>query len=365
MNLSDISNEELSKLYTQTQNKISSLHNSQMAIKILINSAYGACGSPGFRYFDTRIAEAITSTGQLAIKWLSNKLNSYIDKATGVSRDRVILIDTDSVVITVSDLVDKVCKDKDVDTKIKFMLNLGNKALQPVISETYQELSEYLNAFAYNKLRAKLENVGDSIISVSKKRYVFSVHNSEGVHYKEPQLKIMGLQMIKSSTPAVIREELNKTLPLIMYKTEAEVQARVAEFKERFNKLKPEEIAFPRGISDVVKYSSESTIYAGKTPIHVRGALLYNHYVKKLKLTSKYQYIREGDKVKFLYLKLPNPINENCIAFQDKLPEEFALSSYVDYNTMFQKTFEDSIKDILDAIGWSHEPRATLEDFFS
>lgn len=345
--------------------EISRLNNLQMAMKILLNSAYGACGNRHFRYFDVRIAEGITLSGQLSIRWIANKLNELFDKTLKTDGvDRVVLIDTDSVVLTLEDLVEKVCPDKTDEEKIKYLDKIAQDIIQPFIDKSYQELATYMNAYE-QKMQMKRENLVDTMISVSKKRYVMSVHNSEGVQYKTPKLKIMGLQMVRSSTPAVIRSKLADSLETILRGTEADVQNYVTEFKTEFNKFDSTQIAFPRGVSDVSKYSNKTTIYSKGTPIHVRGALLYNHYIKKLGLTKKYQLIKEGDKIKFLYLKKPNPIHEDCIAFIDKLPEEFELNSYVNYSKMFEKTFEDAVQNILDSLGWSTQHKATLEDWFS
>lgn len=349
--------------------EISRLNNLQMAMKILLNSAYGAMGNAYFRYFDTRIAEGITISGQLSIRWIANKLNGYFDKVIGETKDRIVLIDTDSVVLTLNDLVQKVygangqvpIPDEKV---IQFMDRVAEDRIQPFIDKSYQELADYMNAYE-QKMQMKRENLVDVMVSVSKKRYVMSVHNSEGVQYKEPQLKIMGLQMVKSSTPAVIRDKLKESLTAILRGTEQDVQQYCADIRKEFGKLTPEEIAFPRSISDVRKYQSSSTVYAKGTPIHVRGALLYNHWLNHHKLTKKYQMIREGDKIKFLYLKPNNPIGDDCISFIDRLPDEFELTPYIDYDKMYEKTFLDAVQNILDSLGWKSKQVATLDDFFS
>lgn len=345
--------------------EISRLNNLQMAMKILLNSAYGACGNAYFRYFDMRIAEGITISGQLSIRWIANKLNELFNKTLKTEDvDRIVLIDTDSVVLTLEDLIEKVCPNKTTEEKIAYMDKIAEEIVQPFLDKSYQELADYMNAYE-QKMQMKRENLVDTMISVSKKRYVMSVHNSEGVQYKEPQLKIMGLQMVKSSTPSVIRDKLKDSLNTILRGTEADVQQYCAQFKEEFKAFSPAEIAFPRGISDVSKYHSASTIYNKGTPIHVRGALLYNHHLKKMGLSKKYPLIQEGDKIKFLYLKTPNPMHEDAIAFVDKLPDEFKLTEYIDYDKMYEKTFEDAVQNIVDSLGWSTEQKATLEDWFA
>jgi DNA polymerase elongation subunit (family B) len=283
-------------------------------------------------------------------------------KTNGV--DRIVLIDTDSVVMTIADLIDAVCKGKTLEQKINYMDKIAEEIFQPFIDKSYQELADYMNAYE-QKMKMKRENLADTMISVSKKRYIMSVYDSEGVRYKDPQLKVMGLQMVKSSTPAIVRDQLRLSLEAILRGTEADAQRFVADFKQQFNQRSVEEIAFPRGVNDVSKYHNQATIYSKGTPIHVRGALLYNHHLKRLNLANKYPLIQDGDKIKFTYLKTPNPFHEDCIAFPDKLPTEFQLDQYVDYSTMFVKTFQDAVQGILDAIGWQSEKRATLEDWFA
>ena len=349
--------------------EISRLDNLQMAMKILLNSAYGACGNSFFRYFDMRIAEGITISGQLSIRWIANKLNEYFDKIIGEHKDRVVLIDTDSVVLTLNDLVQKVYG---VDGKInipgekviQFMDRVAEDKIQPFLDKSYQELADYMNAYE-QKMQMKRENLADVMISVSKKRYVMNVHNSEGVQYAAPKLKIMGLQMVKSSTPAVIRDKLREALPVMLKGSEQDVQHYVSEYRSKYRELRIEDIAFPRGVNDLEKYYDHTLIYKKATPIHTRGALLYNHHLKRLGLSKNYPAIQSGDKIKFTYLKTPNPIQEDCIAFLDVLPEEFKLNEYVDYNIMFEKTFQDAVQNILDSLGWSAEQKATLDDFFA
>jgi len=346
--------------------EISRLDNLQMAMKILLNSAYGACGNAYFRYFDIRIAEGITLSGQLSIRWIANKLNDLFNKTMKTSgADRIVLIDTDSVVLTLEDLIEKVCHGKTTEEKIKYMDKIAESVIQPFLDKSYQELADYMNAYE-QKMVMKRENLVDVMISVSKKRYIMNVHNSEGVQYAVPKIKVMGLHMVKSSTPAVIRQKMRDSLTTILHGTELEVQKYIADFRIDFDSLTPEEIAFPRGVAvKLENYQNPNTIFTKATPIHVRGALLYNYHLKDKKLTNKYPLIQNGDKIKFIYLKTPNPIHQDCIAFMTKLPPELELTEYVDYSKMYSKTFEDAVQNILDSLNWSTQQKSTLEDFFT
>lgn len=362
--------------------EISRYDNLQQAMKILLNSMYGALANVYSRYYDIRIAEGITLTGQFVIRSIANSLNEYMNRAMQTeNEDYVLLIDTDSVVLNMGGLVDRFCKGKTKEETINFLDKISNEVFQGVINECVEELAVYTNAYA-QKMFMKRENIADSMLNVSKKRYVMNVYDSEGVRYNEPKLKIMGLQIVKSSTPAIVRKALKAVIPKILNGSESEVQRFVTEQRAIFKKYSPEQIAFPRGVNNLAKYSDPKTIYdqksrwvdgsnmspsAGKmvkvsVPIHVRGALLYNHYVKKHGLQLKYPMIQDGDKIRFLYLKMPNPIMENCIAFNDVLPPEFGLDEYVDYNTMFEKTFQDAVQNFIDPVGWNTEARGSLWD---
>ena len=343
--------------------EISRLNNLQMAMKIALNSAYGAMGNQYFRYFDIRMAEGITTSGQLSIRWMANEFNRYMNKIMkSEDKDYVIAIDTDSIYLTMEDLVERVAGDKDTNGKIKYMDKVCEEIFQPFIDNTYQKLAEYMNAYS-QKMIMKREVLADKGIWIAKKNYVLNVHNSEGVQYAKPKQKVMGLAMVRSSTPSVIREELKNSVNVILGGEEKVVQKYIADYKKQFNEFPVSAIAFPRGVSGLKQYAG-SPIYAPKTPIHVRAALLYNHYVKKHGLEKKYQYIREGDKIKFVYLRTPNPIHENVIAFLTELPKEFALEQFIDYDTQFDKTFVEPLKTIIEPLKWQAEEVSSLEDFF-
>lgn len=344
--------------------QIEILNNQQLALKILINCAYGVLANNYCRYADERIAEAITISGQFAIRWVANQLNKNVQQSLKDDKDRIVLIDTDSAVLSLEDLINKVYPDHTTHETIEYINKVAIGVLQPIINNSYKELGDYINCYEY-ALRMKLENTADTMLSIGKKNYVMNVHCSEGVMYKKPKMKIMGLQMVKSSTPSVIRDKLKTSLKSILFGQEKDIQKFVMDYEKEFLQLPPESIAFPRGVTELSKWEDSATLYKKGTPIHVRASILYNTLVKKMKLGGKYPIIENGQKVKFLYLKKPNNINENCIAFVDELPEEFGLHSYVDYDIMFEKTFEDAIKNVVKPLGWSTKQQTDLNDFFS
>ena len=343
--------------------EISRLNNLQMAMKIALNSAYGAMGNQYFRYFDIRMAEGITLSGQLSIRWMANKLNAFLNKTLkSEGKDYVVAIDTDSIYLTLETLVEKTCAGKTDEQKIKFMDKVCDDVFQPFIDSGYQELADYMNAYS-QKMQMKREVLADKGIWTAKKRYILNVHNSEGVQYAKPKIKVMGLEMVKSSTPAVIRDKLRDSIEVILKGNQADLQNYITEFRKEFDKLPVEEIAFPRGVNGLKQYAG-SPIYSKGTPIAVRGALLFNHYVKKKGLDKKYQPIRDGDKIRFVYVRKPNPFQEDVIAFSQELPPEFNLHSYIDYDKQFEKTFLDAIQIIIQSLGWNATEQSSLEDFF-
>ena len=343
--------------------EISRLNNLQMAMKIALNSAYGAMGNQYFRYFDIRMAEGITTSGQLSIRWMANKLNVFMNntlKTTDV--DYIVAIDTDSIYLTLETLIERVCVGKTTEQKIKTMDKICEEVLQPFIDSGYQELAKYMNAYS-QKMVMKREVLADKAIWTAKKRYILNVHNSEGVQFAKPKLKVMGLEMVKSSTPAVIRSKLKEFIMVILEGSQENLHKFVGEFRKEFNKLPVEEIAFPRGVNGMNTYKG-SPIYSKGTPIHVRGSLLFNHHCKRLGLEKKYQAIKDGDKIKFVYVKKPNPFQEDVIAFPQELPKEFGIHSYVDYDLQFEKVFLDALQTVIEPMGWKTEEQSSLEDFF-
>ena len=334
-----------------------------MAGKIALNSLYGALGNSWFRYFDLRMAEGITTSGQLSIRWMADRLNAFMNKTLKTDgEDFVIAIDTDSIYLALGKLVEKTCPNKTTDQTIKYLDRICNEVFMPFIDKGYQELAEYMNAYQ-QKMQMKREVLADKAIWTAKKRYILNVHNSEGVQYAQPKLKVVGLEVNKSSTPAIIRKKLKDTIQVILNKTEPELQKYIADFRAEFNAMPIEVISFPRGVNNLKQYTG-SPIYGKATPIAVRAALLHNHYIKKLGLTKQYQPILEGSKIKFIYLNPQNPIREDVIGYVDHLPKEFGLHEFIDYDKMFDKVYVDAVKIILDAIGWDTEHRSSLDDEF-
>ena len=348
-----------------TAKEISRCHNIQWAKKIALNSAYGAIGNQYFRYYDVRQATAITSSGQFVIRFIEKNVNEYMNKIlkTHDKVDYIVASDTDSIYLTLDKLVEATCKDKSKADTLKFLNKVVSSRIEPFIDKCFAELAEYTNAIS-QKMVMKREVIADKGIWTAKKRYMLNVLDEEGITFEEPKLKIMGIEAVKSSTPEVCRGKIREAIKLIMNKDEDTLQKYIAEFRNEFNQMTAEQISFPRSCNNLKKYMHGSNIFIKGTPIHVKGALIYNHQLKQFKLHRKYPIIQEGDKIKFLKLKEANPFKFDVISYVSKLPSEFKLQEYIDYDIMFQKTFVDPMSFILNSIGWSTEKTASLEDFF-
>ena len=351
---------------TDLKKEIARCNNIQMARKIQLNSAYGAIGNEHFRYYRLEIAEAITMSGQLSIRWIENRMNGYLNKLLQTEEvDYVIASDTDSIYLNLGPLVNKFfgAKSGDKAAIVGILDKICQEKLEPFIERSYEELATYVAAYE-QKMKMKRENIADRAIWTAKKRYILNVWDSEGVRYAEPKMKICGMETARSSTPAFFRDKLLKAYEIIINEDNDVLIDYIDRVKEDTKKEDCVNIAFPRGVNGLKKYKSVADIYSKGTPIHVRGALLYNHHVSRNKLTHKYPLIQEGEKIKFLYLKTPNPIQENVISFFQNLPPEFNVEKYVDFNKQFEKSFFEPLKNVLECIGWDYERSVSLLSFF-
>ncbi len=339
----------------------------QINLKIALNSAYGALGNQWFRFYDVRNAEAVSVAGQLSIRWAERAVNDYLNKILETdNEDYVLASDTDSLYVTMEKMVEKVGL-TDTDKIIKFLDTVCDGKIQDVIDKCYGEMAEYVNAFQ-QKMVMKREVLADVGIWVAKKHYVLNVHNSEGVQYAEPKLKMMGIEAVKSSTPQVCRDKIKDALKLIISGDEKELNTFIQDFRKEWLELKPDMIAFPRSCNGLSKWSTTNGIFKKGCPMHVKGALLYNFQLKDKKLNKKYPEIMDGEKVKFVYLKNPNPFQTNVFTFFTECPKELEVQKYIDYDKQFVKSYVEPLKFITESIGWmideSYGTQTTLLDFF-
>ena len=349
----------------EIKKNIAKYNNFQMARKIQLNSLFGAAGNKYFRYYDDRIAEGITITGQYIIRTAARAIDEYMNEIMGTEGEVYSFYsDTDSCYITLDKLVKKYYNDLPKHKIVDVLDKIATEKIEPAIAKAMSELADYTHA-REKKIDFKREAIADKGIWIAKKRYALNVYDNEGVRYEEPKLKVMGLEIVRSSTPAPVRESLREAVSLCLTGDEQRLQSFVEKTWQDFQALPPEVIAFPRGCNGLDKYSHRFEIYKKGTPIHVRGALLYNDQLKKHKLGLKYPVINNGDKIKFLYLKEPNTLRENVMAFSSKIPKEFDIHKYIDYELMFEKAYLDPLKTIAESIGWRTKPVATLEDLFA
>ena len=342
---------------------ISRYNNIQMARKISLNSAYGAIGNQYFRYYDLAIAEGITTAGQLSIRWIERKINQYLNKLLKTDKDYVIASDTDSIYVRFDELISMVNPKNPID----FLNTIANEKIEPYIEKSYQQLADYTSAYE-QKMIMKREVIADKGIWTAKKRYILNAWDVEGVRYHQPELKIMGIEAVKSSTPAPCRAKIKEALKIIMSGSEKELNDFLIAFRDEFIKLEPEMIAYPRSVNGIRKFGSSHSIFRKGTPMHIKGALIYNHMVREKKLGNKYPIIQDGEKIKYLELRQPNPIACNVISFMTKVPNELDIHKYIDYDTQYIKSFIEPLSFITNNIGWkidrSFGTQTTLESFF-
>lgn len=358
------------KKYESTKNPddqklIARYHNLQLAKKIQLNSAYGACANPYFRWFNFNHAEAITTSGQLSIRWIEKKMNEFMNKLMKTDNtDYVIASDTDSIYINMGPVVEALGVDNKTDHEIcRIIDKFSEQKIVPYMEQSYSELANMMSAYQH-KMQMKRETIANKAIWKAKKMYIMNAIDIEGVEYAEPKLKLQGIEAVRSSTPHVCRDNIMQAIKIMLSGDVYKLRKFVDNFKSEFMNMPFEAVAFPRGIKDLGSYRDAANIYKKGTPIHVKGALIFNSLLKKQGLKN-IQPIANGDKIKFAYLKLPNPVKDTVISVPDFLPNELGLDKYIDRDMQFLKTFIGPISTIATIIGWSLEDNASLEDFFS
>lgn len=356
-NLTDENRAEYEKYQLETD--INDLY--QQAVKIAINSLYGACANAHFIFFDTRIAEGITMTGQAIIQYTQNKINDYLNgvcKTTGI--DYGIMGDTDSCVFTVAPLLSMYYKDKPDSELVGIVSDIGKKRIEPYLNKVCDEFTTYLNGDV-GKLRFKREAICSDFIITGKKRYAAKVLDNEYVRYIEPEYKIVGLTIIATTCPTPCKKALKEGVIAMLNGVEqAQIAKHNAEFKKQFFTFSPEEISIPKGVSGINKYIKGNG-FEPSTPIQSRAAALFNQGLVKHNLEAQYPMVKEGDKIKYVYLKMPNTSKQNVIGYVDKLPKEFGLHRFIDYDTMYDKTYMAQMGTLMEAMGWQAKDKGVLD----
>jgi DNA polymerase elongation subunit (family B) len=363
---SNYSEEDLENMLRELKKESTQLFNSQMAIKILMNSLYGAMANKYFLYYVSDMAEGITTSGQLSLKTAINAVNNYLNKVLKTqAADFIIYFDTDSIFVDLSKVVEKTFGTIDIDRKTgeDFLDKVCKTKIETVIREAYEELASTMGAYK-NAMSMKREKISDKSIFLASKRYLMNVLNSEGVHYEEPKISVTGIEAVRSSTPDVCRRKMKEAFKVIMNGSEEQLQEFVEDFRNEFYNLPAEQIGKISGTDDIEKYMDSATLYKKGCPIHVRGCIVYNKMLSDMGLNVKYETISSGDKIKFVYLKMPNRAKENIISFPSILPKELGLEDYIDRKMQFEKVFLSPLESILKPIGWSAVKIDTLNGFF-
>lgn len=335
----------------------------QYTVKIFLNSFYGSLANKWFQFYRTEDAEAVTLMGQCTLLFMEKKINTYMNKLLGTTGvDYVIYMDTDSLYINLDGLVKKFVKDDDKTKIINFLDKACSERIQKSMDSWLNSYADYTNAYE-NHLFFKREAISEAGVWLEKKKYFLNVWDMEGTRYKSAELKATGVEMVRSSTPMVVRKEMEDILKIFLEKDNKDLIASLERFEKEFKSMSIEEISSPRGINDIEKYNI-STGFVKGTPIHVRGAIVYNRLVESKELQGIYPKIGNGDKIKYVYLKEPNPTFGHIISYPDKLPKEFGLEKYVDYKTQYEKVFMNAIKKITATVGWKNEDSVDITDFF-
>lgn len=336
----------------------------QLATKILLNSLYGALGNAYFRFYDARLAESVTLSGQLAIKWIERGINEFLQAKLGDKKDRCVYIDTDSVYFTLSDVLEhfgftEQDMHKRVDMLDKVAKVIESKAIQPAIDSMYRAVSA-----SKNVLHMDREVIALAGFWTAKKKYALAILDNEGERYKKPKLKVMGLSLIQAKTPEWVRNKLNDALyTLILGTDEQRIPKLISSAYEDFKKLRVEEIGENLRVGGMENYDNGDGTAAKGALAHVRGSIYHNALIDKLGIKGVNK-IRSGDSISYSYLIEPNPHHINVIAWDTVLPTEFELHSYVDYKAMFNKTFKKPLIDMCKKVGVQYESVSTLDAFF-
>lgn len=366
-NITQLSDAELKDLHRRLSFDVAKYHNYQLAKKVQLNSAYGAMGNQYFRFFDIRLAEAVTISGQVVIQWIARDVNAYLNKTLKTEDvDYVLAMDTDSLYLTLDRLVQTIYKDKNPTPQqiVDFLDKVSEQKIKDVINKSVESLGKYFNVYA-QKMRMKRETIAEKAIWTTKKRYILQAWDIEGARYSEPELKIAGLEAVRSSTPEICRKAIKEAIKVIMEKDQEAVFDFVEKFKNEFKSAPLEEIASPTQCNNLDEYADSATIYKKGTPQHVKGALIYNKLLREHKLTKKYEEIRDSDKVRVLMLRQPNVAQAEVISFIDGLPKEFRLHDRIDLDAQFEKVFLKPLNGILEAIGWTSERQSNLDSLLN
>ncbi len=336
----------------------------EQALKVVLNSGYGVVSNQYFRFFNIDNAEAVTSTGQILIQWVERDITKYLNKITGLNVNFVIGADTDSLLISFGPLIEKLGinetdKKRIIDTLDAFCKSKMDK----VIEGSCAAFMKYTNAFQPH-LSMKREALCDRGLWRKKKNYILNVWDQEGVRYATPEMKIVGLEVVKSNTPKICRDALKKSIEIIFEGDKEKLREHISTFRQFYFSREFMDIASPTSVHGIIKYDrGGKDAFVIGSPRHVKGAISYNEMLERYHLIGRYNPIYDGDKIRFLSLKMPNPTGYDVISIPHVLPKEFGLEKYIDYDAQYEKTFMNPLQSLTDLVGWNVNNEARLEDF--
>jgi DNA polymerase elongation subunit (family B) len=378
-------NRALAKKYGKEGNKeLAEFFDSrQHTNKIVNNSLYGALGARGFRFHDLDNAESITLSGQAVTKHAMHKGNEWFSKQTGVEKDYVIYVDTDSNYYSAKPIIEL------MESKLNKELTYNEKI--DITYKTSQIVEKYINdswsAFAKHYMNSdvhffniKQEYVAESGLWIAKKRYAQKIISEKGVLIsdltkgaKQWKLDVKGMDVIRSNFPKAFREFMSEILIDILNISEKKkIDDKVLAFREDMKQKPMFDIMFPTGVKELKKYKTKKAkgqMFGDRikgTPVHAKAALNYNDLMEYFKVTAS-RPIAEGEKIKWTYLK-NNPFGiESCAVkgFEDDDRIIKFITQYIDYEKIFTASLENKLTDFYNALNWGAVTKNdNLSNFF-
>lgn len=379
-----MTDQELLDHFHHVQLQLGELYNKQKALKILLNSYYGATGFPGFRWYDLRMSTSVTLGGQVGIKIAANAVDDFLHTICPNEPSACIGGDTDSFYVNFGPYAEKLGL-----TTVDQISDYIKDVLEPVIEEACKKYFDYMNHFEFC-LNFKREVIAETGFFLDKKkRYAMLVKDSEGVRFNEPELKVVGLELLRSSTPAAVKPWLEEAILVILANNRMKLVRWLKDKRAIYETLPVEDISQNSSVSNITKYlvpaydaanrfigyqvKKPKAVSIGEDgfekehklgiPINSMAAINFNDYIKRNGWDKKYEAIREGSKIKLLRLK-PNPYNYEVIGYEGYWNKDFDLTPYIDRDIMFEKTFKQFIRNITNTFGWNLDLEYTVDDLF-
>ena len=339
--------------------KASQQHILQLTLKILINRVYGYFGNKHSPMGDADIARSITLTGQAVIKRANSALQKYVanklDQEYTDEIDPIVYNDTDSVYITLKPIIDK--------HNMSFLNRANNvsKEIHTLVQDVEDNINEDINEWAKLQLNSKdprfvfkRESICDVGVFLQKKRYVLHVLDDEGI--KVNKFKYTGVEVVRSTIPAAVKPHVKHCIEtMLTTKNHSKTNKALSDAYDIFKQLPIEDISFVMGITDYDKYAKDCDQFmtAKRMPIHMKAAYYHNVMLDREKLTSQYEKISSGDKVRYFYVMQPNMYGANVIGYKYYYPKEFSSMFPPDTEKMFEKVIFSIMERFYESVGWS------------